>query len=345
MQEDSLKKLSVIIALILSLVSAGVCLLAMWSFESKPNALVPISVFLLTFLSGFFLVNSFLENFIYSKIKLIYRTINQFKSIDDAKKKIDPVVSLERVKHEVEQWGKARSEEIEEYKKREAFRREFIGNLAHELKTPIFNIQGYVFTLLDGAVDDPKYAVPYLQRTERSVERLISLVKDLDQISKLESGALQLEKKPTNLVDLVNESMDSYSEQANAKGIKLILAKPQDRVMAHIDPQRIRQVFDNLISNGIKYGKEEGKVEIDFLKIDKAIHVEVSNDGPGIDAKHLPRLFERFYRIDHSRNREIGGSGLGLAIVKHIVEAHGSSITVTSDQETGTVFTFNLEKV
>lgn len=299
----------------------------------------------LSFFVTYLIVRGGLESFVHAKIKLIYRSINSFKSADKLQISQDIDNSLDAVRDEVEAWGEAHKLELEDYKKRETFRREFIGNLAHEIKTPIFNIQGYILTLLDGAVDDPNYNVRYLERAMKSVDRMIHLITDLDEISKLESGIVEIKARTFGLLELVKEVVESSQKLASSRKVKLEISASMDKphnVLA--DPSKIRQVLDNLVNNAIKYGKEEGHVKVRLTPIDNRVLVEVIDDGPGIDAKHLPRLFERFYRIDSSRSREIGGSGLGLAICKHIIEAHKERISVRSNPDEGTVFSFNLKK-
>jgi two-component system phosphate regulon sensor histidine kinase PhoR len=237
------------------------------------------------------------------------------------------------------------SEEITELKKLETFRKEFLGNVSHELKTPIFNIQGYIHTLLDGALRDDAVNVQYLQRAARSAERLSLIVDDLEAISKFESGELILDQRTFDIYDLVKDAYDSNELLAIEKNISLSFKKESEQPFyVYADKERIRQVIVNLVTNSIKYGKEGGSTVTGFSETEENVLVEVTDTGIGMEPKHLPRLFERFYRIDKSRSREAGGTGLGLAIVKHILEAHRQTISVRSTYGAGTSFTFTLKK-
>ena len=228
----------------------------------------------------------------------------------------------------------------------EKYRKEFIGNVSHELKTPIFNIQGYVLTPLEGGMDDPKINQLYLSRTEKSIDRMVSIVEDLESITKLESGELKLNWATLDIVKIVEEVIEMHQLQASERKIKIrITDKSTKPIYIKADKKRILEVITNLIINGIKYGKKKGHVNISFHDMDDNIIVEISDDGLGIEKKDLPRIFERFFRADKSRSREQGGTGLGLSIVKHIIEAHNQSINVRSVVDKGTTFNFTLEKV
>jgi len=299
------------------------------------------------FLLSYFIYKYILEKFIYSKIKLIFKTIHTLKSPKGAKnKEIDlrqDIIS--NVNDEVLLWAQDKKEEIEELKKLETYRREFLGNVSHELKTPLFNIQGYVMTLLDGGLMDPTVNVEYLQRTKKNIERMISIIQDLESISRLETGELQMEMKKFDIAALVKEIIELLEISAHRKKIKLRLDfDPGKPILVEGDKERIRQVMTNLIDNSIKYGKEEGRTKICVFDMDENYLIETTDNGIGIDAKDIPRLFERFYRVDKSRSREQGGSGLGLAIVKHIIEAHNQTINVRSTVGVGTTFAFTLKK-
>jgi two-component system phosphate regulon sensor histidine kinase PhoR len=230
-------------------------------------------------------------------------------------------------------------------KKTEQFRKEFIDNVSHELKTPIFNIQGYLYTLIEGGMEDSEIAEKYLQRAVDNVDRIAEIVQELNQISKFESGGIQLDIKPFNIHDLVEEVISYMEIGAQRKKINLELKDHAHRpYMVTADREMIRQVLVNLVSNSIKYGRENGKTLIGFYDLDKNILVEVSDTGKGISQEHLPRLFERFYRVDKGRSRDEGGTGLGLSIVKHIIEAHNQTINVRSRIDVGSTFGFTLEK-
>ncbi|MEN8118079.1 MAG: ATP-binding protein, partial [Bacteroidota bacterium] len=225
------------------------------------------------------------------------------------------------------------------------YRKDFVGNVSHELKTPIFNIQGYVLTLLEGGLDDPKINKLYLKRTEKSIDRMVSIVEDLESITKLESGELKLDIIKLDILKTVEEVIEMEHWQAAENKIQVkIINKPDKPIFVKADKKRILEVITNLIINGIKYGKKRGFVNVLFHDLEDNIIVEVSDNGIGIDRKDLPRIFERFFRVDKSRSREQGGTGLGLSIVKHIIEAHNQSINVKSKIDQGTTFNFTLEK-
>src|SRR3989344_1931045 len=245
---------------------------------------------------------------------------------------------------EIHAWADDRKDEIERLKKLEVYRKEFLGNVSHELKTPIFNIQGYVLTLLDGGLEDPSINRNYLERAEKSIDRMITIVDDLEAISQLETGELQIEPERFDICVLAKDVADAQEMKATAKGIILTLPEEPKPIYVYADRFRIRQVLVNLIVNSVKYGKEYGETKIRFYDAGENVMVEVADNGIGIEKEHLPRLFERFYRVDKSRSREQGGTGLGLAIVKHIIEAHNQTINVMSTEGAGTVFSFTLKK-
>ncbi len=289
-----------------------------------------------------------LEKFIYRKIKLIYKTIHHFKTTQIkninymADVNVDPI---KKVNEEVIQWANDQRQEISELRATEQYRKEFLGNVSHELKTPIFNIQGYIETLLEGAVNDEEVKIKFLKKAASSAERLNTLVNDLLAISKLESGTLSMNYSTFDINELTKEVFETYSHLAELKSIKLRIKDGCDfpfKVFA--DKDRIRQVLNNLVGNAIAYGRENGVTRVGFYDMDQNILTEVSDDGEGIEPEHLPRLFERFYRTDKSRSRNSGGSGLGLSIVKHILEAHNQTINVRSTIGEGTTFGFTLKK-
>jgi two-component system, OmpR family, phosphate regulon sensor histidine kinase PhoR len=336
------ERITLLTTLVLSIIFSGFLLYFRVSFLE-----FLISIF--TFGSLTYIIILFgLEVFIYRKIKLIYKTIHHFKTTQ--KKNINYMADLnldpiKKVNEEVIQWANDQREEITELRATEQYRKDFLGNVSHELKTPIFNIQGYIETLLDGAVNDEEVKIKFLKKAASSAERLNTLVNDLLDISKLESGTLHMHYSSFDINELTKDVFDSYSHLAELKSIKLKIKEGCDfpfKVSA--DKDRIRQVLNNLVGNAIAYGKEEGVTRVGFYDMDQNILTEVSDDGEGIEPEHLPRLFERFYRTDKSRSRNSGGSGLGLSIVKHILEAHNQTINVRSTVGEGTTFGFTLKK-
>lgn len=242
-------------------------------------------------------------------------------------------------------WSNESRDEIDQLKQTENYRREFLSNVSHELKTPIFSIQGYVHTLIDGGIDDADVNVLYLNKASKGIDRLISIVDDLESISKLEAGELNIEQRTFDFNELVREVIESLEMQGRDRNVKVVLNSPSEKQpYVYADKDLIRQVLVNLIVNSIKYGKKDGKTEVRFMDVDDKIIVDVADDGIGIEKQHLLRLFERFYRVDKSRSRDQGGTGLGLAIVKHIIEAHQQHISVCSEYGNGTIFTFSLKK-
>jgi len=277
--------------------------------------------------------------YIHSKISVIYKNIYKHKGVT---RFVD--VDIDSVEKEVENWAIQKENEILQMKASETYRREFIGNVSHELKTPIFNIQGYILTLLDGGLYDEEVNMKYLKRTSKSVDRMINIVDDLEVITRLETEETQLEIGEFNIVELAKDVLDQLELKANESKIELSIQKEilTEFVLGDID--KIQQVFANLISNSIKYGKEGGRTEVRFFDMNENILIEIADDGIGISEMDMPRLFERFYRVDKNRSRKIGGTGLGLAIVKHIIEAHNQTINVRSTVDVGSTFSFILKK-
>jgi two-component system, OmpR family, phosphate regulon sensor histidine kinase PhoR len=302
---------------------------------------------IIIFLVSFFIFRLALERFIYRKIKLIYKTISDFKSgKTQSSKKVNLHKDfLDQTGKDVEEWSKNYESEFDELKKLESYRREFLTNLSHELKTPIFNIQGYLHTLLDGGLKDKKINKKYLEKAANNLDHLSNIVYDLDIISRLESGELPIVLEKFDIHQLIHDVIDSQEIHAEKNLISVGFKEGCNSAMNVIaDKEKIKQVINNLISNSIKYGKPEGKTQVGIYDMAENVLIEVSDDGIGIGQEHLPRLFERFYRVDKSRSRKEGGSGLGLAIVKHIVEAHNQSINVRSSPGIGSTFGFTLKK-
>jgi len=275
----------------------------------------------------------------YEKVKIIYKNIYKFKGTSNISD-----LNLENANIEAEQWADQKEEELIKMKENENYRREFIGNVSHELKTPIFNIQGYIQTLIDGGLQDENVNLKYLKRANLSVDRMINIVDDLEVISQLETNENVLDLDNFNIVDTINEAFDQLEMKANNMNISLKLSKESNSDMVYADRNKIQQVFMNLISNSIKYGKDNGVTNVSLFDMTDKMLIEVADDGIGIGEEALNRLFERFYRVDKNRSREIGGTGLGLAIVKHIIEAHQQTINVRSTVDIGSTFSFILEK-
>lgn len=289
----------------------------------------------------------FLQQYIYRKIKLIYKTIRQEKlGPQDKPVRIDITKNIvAEAEQEVADWAERQRSELDKYKSWAEYRRHFLGDISHELKTPLFNIQGYLESLLEGGVHDPRVNIPFLQRAAKNVERLQTIIMDLETISKLESGQLILEIQSFDLKELAKEVIEEMEIRAAEKNITLEFkggAAASVRVRA--DREKIRQVLINLVQNSIKYGKPEGRTKLAFYDMDRIVLVEVADNGIGIPREHLNHVFDRFYRVDKSRSRDQGGSGLGLSIVKHIIEAHKQTINVRSTPNFGSTFGFTLDK-
>jgi two-component system phosphate regulon sensor histidine kinase PhoR len=302
---------------------------------------------LLGFFVSYFILLYVLQNYIYRRVKLIYKTIHQKKLLSQTKKdSIDLDTNiLEEVEKQVEDWANNKEQEVAKYKIGAEYRRRFVGDISHELKTPIFIIQSYLDTLLDGAWKDEQLCPKFLQKVSKSAERLQTIVQDLEAIAKLESGEMLLDMRSFDIGKLTEEIFEELEMQAKQSNIQLSFKEGAAfpyRVFA--DEDKIRQVMVNLVSNSIKYGNAGGKTKVSFYDMDRHVLIEVADNGIGIPAEHLPHVFNRFYRVDKSRTREQGGSGLGLSIVKHIVEVHKQTINVRSTVGHGSTFGFTLEK-
>lgn len=341
-KNTSPKQLSVFIALVLAIPESILVLIVEKSWWWAAGSFVVI------FIGSYFLISFMLERFIYRKIKLIYKFINKTKATKREEtyyKYILPQKGIDEVREDVEAWAVKTEEEIESLRKNEQFRREFLQNLSHEFKTPVFAIQGYVDTLVGGALENPDVNKKFLEKTSKNIERLTNLLNDLDEISKLERGELVLTKQSFIIQDVVKEVFESLSGIAETKNIHCSLKKGcESPLTVFADKEKIRQVLLNLVENSIKYGKQNGSISASMYNTyGKQILIEISDDGIGIEEKNLPRIFERFYRTDEGRSLDVTGSGLGLAICKHIVEAHGQAIHVRSTEGVGTTIGFTLE--
>ena len=299
---------------------------------------------LICFSLCFVIIQYRVERFIYKRVKKIYDDLTLLESTSLRRQPI--TTDMGTLTREIDKYARGKKIEIETLKVREEYRKEFIGNVSHELKTPLFTVQGYIDTLLDGGIDDEKIRKKYLQRASKGVERLTYIIKDLDMITKLEVGDLSLNKEKFDIVKLVQNVFELFEMKAAKKRITLTFDMEYlDPIMVYADIERIQQVLTNLIVNSIKYGREKGTTEVSIENLikNKTI-IRVTDNGEGIKKENVPRLFERFYRVDKSGSRKEGGSGLGLSIVKHIIEAHDEKMYVESELGVGSEFSFTLEK-
>lgn len=339
--------MSVLISGITSILVLAVYWWAHLPYKSMADELlVGVAIALVTFLTVFIIIYYLLNELIFEKITPIYKTIQRLNLSDSELKEFLEGKDIgKELEEELTKWAAKRGNELERLREMERYRKEFLGNVSHELKTPIFNIQGYILTLLDGGLEDDTINRLYLERAEKSINRMISIVQDLEEISKLESGELKLKPEKFNIVALVQELMEGLEMKASKKSIKMVIARSKDTpIFVEADRMRISQVVVNLLVNSINYGKEGGTTIVSFSDMFDNVLVEVSDDGVGIDSKDISRVFERFYRTDKSRSRDSGGTGLGLAIVKHIIEAHRQTINVRSKLGEGSSFAFTLSK-
>ena len=330
--------------------AAGGVLLVLAIIAKAPIIWWAVLVFVLvTFGCAYLIVLGYLDKYIYRKIKLIYKTIHNQKVSTDAKREsvyLDQTI-IEDVEKEVQEWAETKEREQDQYERFAEYRRRYIGDISHELKTPIFNIQGYLHTILDDedVMDDPKMMRKFLKKAARNVDRLQTIVEDLSAISRLESGELVLDMEEFNIRDLAAEVIEELDLKSQDLGVTLMFKDGADTgFMVRADRESIRQVIINLVNNSLKYGIPQGHTKIGFYDMDKYILCEVADDGIGIPEKHLPHVFDRFYRVDKSRSRQKGGSGLGLSIVKHIIEAHHQTINVRSSVGLGSTFGITLAK-
>ena len=322
----------------ISFIIAGISILLFWGFTSILNTNISFVyysiLFVLILCSAFLLI----KNYIQKKINLLYRTIHTQKILNE------PIYDLDKVEKEVQQWVKEKQIEIEHLKDTEKFRREFIGNVSHELKTPIFNIQGYVLTLLEGALEDEQINRKYLQRTQKSVERMITIVEDLSNISNMESSPETLKTKKFDIVSCALSVLESLEYKAKKSDITLSFDKEYDPVFVEANESKISQVFVNLVNNSIVYGRDNGVTKIKIFDLETEVLIEVSDNGIGIEEEDISRLCERFYRVDSARSIDKGGTGLGLSIVKHIIESHQQTFNIRSTVGVGSTFSFTLQK-
>lgn len=316
--------------------AAFLLLLAGWKWAAVP--LVGLTVY--------FMAAYVMRRYVIFRIKPMYQILRSRDSksgeIDQEYKGRDVVTEVEG---ELQAWAERNSMEIARLRENEQYRKEFVGNVSHELKTPLCSIQGYILTLLDGGLEDPDINRKYLEQSQKNIDRLIHIVRDLEDISRLEAGTLELQRERFDLLALVDEIIQSLEMQASERGITLVSDRGMlPQLMVDADRARVGQVLINLLSNSVKYGREGGRTRVRYVDMFEKVMIEVQDNGIGLTAEQLPRIFERFYRVDKSRSRAAGGTGLGLAIVKHILEAHKETITVRSAPDVGTTFSFTLTK-
>lgn len=303
--------------------------------------ILPICIF---FITAFFIIQYRVEYFIYRRVRKIYSDISLLKIEDLPRESV--TTDMETLSKSVQKFAEGKRIEIQNLTERDSFRKDFLGNVSHELKTPLFTVQGYILTLLEGAGNNKMIREKYLDRANKGVERLVSIVKDLDMIAKLETDELTMHIAPFNILELVQNVFDLLEIKAKKRNIKLLFDKVYEFPIYVVgDAERIEQVLTNLVVNSIKYGKTNGITSIGIESYnEKKYIIKVSDTGEGVKQEHLSRLFERFYRVDQSRSRQQGGSGLGLAIVKHIIEAHNETILLKSTFGEGSEFSFTLKK-
>ncbi len=340
-------KLSLLVSLLLS-IFISILYFVIWLLYDDVNFHLTALIIILSgnFIFSYLIIRYILQKFIYEKIRLVYKTIRKLKLNKDQKPEINLNSDiLKEVKEEVEVWSKEHQQEILTLKEREAFRREYIGNISHELKNPIFNIQGYIYSLMHGASENPELLKKYLKRTNKNIERIITIIEDLDTISELEITDIKTNFKKFDVLKLTKEVKELFIDKITDKKIEIFFRENYTNpIYVFGDENRIKQVLINLIDNAVKYSFENSRIKISFFDMDKNYLIEITDEGPGIASEDLSRIFERFYRTDKARSREKGGSGLGLAIVKHIIEAHNQTINVRSTPKVGSTFAFTLKK-
>jgi two-component system, OmpR family, phosphate regulon sensor histidine kinase PhoR len=342
------RQLTFYIALTAALVSFLGTTLFKLTDAVEASWLILVVSFFLTLITVFITVFFTLRYYIFRRIKLIYKVIHRHKLPSDFKAgSIDMSRNImEDVEKEIDAWAARHEVEEDELERLAAYRRRFIGDVSHELKTPIFNIQGFIYTLLDGGINDPEINIQYLQRAAKNADRLQTIVEDLEIINKLESGQYVLELTEFDIRELVEDVFADLEMRASRKKVKLVFKEGADQhFRVRADKDSIRQVMINLVHNSIKYGNENGVTKVSFYDMDGYVLLEVSDNGIGIQPEHLNHVFDRFYRVDKSRSRDAGGTGLGLSIVKHIIESHKQTINVRSTPGQGSTFGITLEKV
>lgn len=331
-------------ALYLTLLAVAIAAITYFIILENFGYITIIFSIIILFIISFFITQYRAEHFIYRRLKKLYQEVS-ILNVNDLKRD-SATTDIDKLSKSMQKFVEGKRLEIKSLTERDSFRRDFLGNVAHELKTPLFTVQGYILTLLEGAINDKQIRMKYLDRANKGVERLVAVIKDLDMIAKLENDGLKLDIEVFNVLELIQNVFDLFEMKAKKRNISLRFDKVYEfPVFVKGDVEKIEQVLINLIVNSIKYGKPNGTTILgvdDFN--DKKFIVKVIDNGEGISKEHIPRLFERFYRVDQSRSREQGGSGLGLSIVKHIVEAHNQKILLKSVFGKGSEFSFTLEK-
>ncbi len=331
-------------AVYLTLLSVGIASISYFIFSKHLGFSIILISIITLFVISFFIIQYRAEHFIYRRLKKIYEEVSILNSND--LKRESATTDIDKLSRSMQKFVEGKRLEIKSLTERDSFRRDFLGNVAHELKTPLFTVQGYILTLLEGAVNDKQIRMKYLNRANKGVDRLVAVIKDLDMIAKLENEGTKLNKEVFNILELIQNVFDLFEMKAKKRNILLKFDKVYEfPVFVKGDVEKIEQVLINLVVNSIKYGKPNGTtfVGVEDYSTKKFI-IKVTDNGEGIQKIHLSRLFERFYRVDQSRSREQGGSGLGLSIVKHIVEAHDENIYLKSTFGEGSEFSFTLEK-
>lgn len=336
-----------LLSFILAFLIAGVST-AFLSFLPETDFFSLFVVFVSALIFGAIIIFFTLDYVVFKQVNELYDDIKKIKNknlkITSKNQLIQKGNPIKLLKKELDMYVSSTEYEVKELKKAAKYRQEFLADVSHELKTPIFAAQGFVHTLLDNPEEEPEIRNKFLEKAAKSLDGLDELVKDLLTVSQIETGAIKIDRKAINLREVIAEIVEQLEAKARLKSVTFKLNAPEGPIMVKADFQRITQVLINLVDNGIKYGNDGGKVTIQILERNKTYEIQVKDNGPGIPPEHLPRLFERFYRVDKSRTKISGGSGLGLSIVKHIVQAHGSKIMVASKVDKGTTFSFKLEK-
>jgi len=344
MKDISPKQIAIYTGIINSLICFSVVAFSIFTESSLSKAFNLIFLPILIFVGSYFCIEFMIEKFLSQRIKVIYKNITEIRRTE-TKPLVDDNKSLDDAEQDVQAWAESKDKKIASLQELADYRRNYIGNVSHEMKTPIFNVQGYIHTLLDGAINDAEVNMTFLTKASRNVERLQHIVEDLETIAKLETGKMVIDLQTFDLYQLAAEVFEELEIKALNKQAKLGFKNDMAKsFFVRADKEYIRQVLNNLINNSIKYGKIGGNTKIGFYDMDKVILTEVSDNGIGIAPQHLKHLFDRFYRVDRNRSRDVGGTGLGLSIVKHILEAHNQSVHVRSTENVGTTFSFTLEK-